>query len=139
MRHIFLDGVRYAESALLGAILICDSYPARDARMDYNFGAKRIEWNYKNMNNFPWMAVTDVSIPAITYKYPLTPVSQSANTIIRGLDASPPELKGYARAGANVTVQWSGIIRMHLASINERCLYIYSNLILGTGYHREKL
>ena len=68
VRHIVLDGVRYAARALSGAILICDSYPARDARMDYNFGSKRIEWNYKNMNNFPWMAVTDVSIPAITYK-----------------------------------------------------------------------
>jgi hypothetical protein len=31
-------------------------------------GAKRIEWKFKDVNGFPWMAVTDVLDPAITCK-----------------------------------------------------------------------
>jgi hypothetical protein len=38
-------------------------------------------------------------------------------TFIGGLKPSPPELKAVARAGSNVTVQWSGIIRMHLGPV----------------------
>jgi len=53
------------------------------------------------MNNFPWMAVTDVLDPAIAC----------------GLDPRPPELKAVARAGSEVAVQWSGIVRMHLGPV----------------------
>jgi len=34
-----------------------------------------------------------------------------------GNDPTPPALKGLARAGAKVTVQWSGIVRTHYGPI----------------------
>jgi hypothetical protein len=36
-----------------------------------------------------------------------------ANIRIGGTDAKPGVLRAVARAGSNVDIQWSGIIRMH--------------------------
>lgn len=46
-------------------------YPARDARMDAQLGAKRIEWTYTNNIGTsgkpePWQAIVNVSDPGIT-------------------------------------------------------------------------
>ncbi|KAF2405581.1 hypothetical protein EJ06DRAFT_526096 [Trichodelitschia bisporula] len=90
-----------AHSAVWKVTFDGTTYPARDARMDPELGAKRAEWHFKNVQNFPWMAVRDVEDASITC----------------GLDATPPDLSAKARAGANVTVQWSGIIRMHLGPV----------------------
>ncbi|QDS67420.1 hypothetical protein FKW77_000014 [Venturia effusa] len=77
-------------------------YPARDARMDAQLGAKRVEWTY--MNNIgtsgkpePWQAINNVLDPGITC----------------GIDPKPPALKAVARAGSDIAIHWSGIIRMH--------------------------
>jgi len=78
------------------------TYPARDARMDEQLNAKRIEWTYTNNIGTsgkpePWQAVTDVLSPGITC----------------GNDPKYPALKAKARAGADVVIHWSGMIRMH--------------------------
>ncbi|KAF2670631.1 hypothetical protein BT63DRAFT_454820 [Microthyrium microscopicum] len=90
-----------AHSAVSSVIFDGTRYPARDARMDRDFNARRIEWNFKDMNGFPWLAVNDVQDPAITC----------------GLSPTPPELTAVARAGSEVTVQWSGIIQMHYGPV----------------------
>jgi len=98
---ILFAGVATAHSAVLSVKLDGTVYPARDARFDPVVKARRIEWKVKDMNNFPWMAVTDVLSPAIAC----------------GLDPQPPEIKAAARAGSDVAVQWSGIVRMHLGPV----------------------
>ena len=46
-------------------------YPGRDARIDDDLGAKRIEWFRGNkMKGNPWNPVGDVSSDAITCKRP---------------------------------------------------------------------
>jgi len=94
-------GVAAAHSAVLSVIFDGTKYPARDARFDPQLGVKRTEWRFDNLVGFPWMAITDVLDPAITC----------------GLNATPPELKAFARAGSEVSVQWSGIVRMHLGPV----------------------
>jgi hypothetical protein len=49
------------------------TYPARDARMDAQLGAKRVEWTYDNNKGpdgkpAPWQAVTNVLDEGITCK-----------------------------------------------------------------------
>jgi hypothetical protein len=47
-------------------------YPARDARIDDELGAKRIEWHRgQKMKGNPWNPVTNVETPAITCTRPL--------------------------------------------------------------------
>ena len=41
------------------------------------------------------------------------PLDKQAAHPVGGDNPHPPELKAYARAGSNVTVQWSNIIHMH--------------------------
>jgi len=72
------------------------NYPAFDTRMDGKLGAKRVEWAFKDPG-MPWGPIQDVTIPGFTC----------------GMSATAPALKIVARAGANVTVQWSGIVRTH--------------------------
>jgi hypothetical protein len=89
------------------------SYPARDARFDPMLKAKRIEWSFDNAQNFTWAAVTNVTDKGIACKY-LDSVFEMCHLPIEGgINAQPPALKAKARAGSTVTVQWSGIIRMH--------------------------
>jgi len=87
-----------AHSAVWNVTFDGTTYPARDARFDGAFRAKRIEWNFDNAQNFTWAAVTNVSDPGIAC----------------GINARPPEIQAKARAGATVTVQWSGIIKGHM-------------------------
>jgi len=98
---VLFAGVAAAHSAVLSVKFDGTTYPARDARFDPVLKAKRVEWSFKDVNSFPWMAVTDVLDPAIAC----------------GLDSKPPELKAVARAGSEVAVQWSGIVRMHLGPV----------------------
>jgi hypothetical protein len=94
---LFFAGIVTAHSGVWSVKVDGTTYPARDARMDEQLGAKRIEWSFKDVDNFTWKAVTDVLNPAITC----------------GTDPKPPALKAKARAGAEINVGWSGIIRMH--------------------------
>jgi len=71
-------------------------YPARDTRMDGKLGARRIEWSFQD-SGVPWAPVGSVNGPDFTC----------------GKGAKAPALKAFARAGAKVTVQWSGIVRTH--------------------------
>jgi len=64
--------------------------------MDGKLGAKRIEWGFRDAG-VPWAPIQDVNSAGLAC----------------GLDPTPPALKAVARAGANVTVQWSGIVRTH--------------------------
>ena len=66
--------------------------------MDDWVGAKRIEWSYTDQQNFTWHAINNDQIPDIAC----------------GLNPVAPPLKAYARAGADVTIQWTGIPRQHL-------------------------
>jgi hypothetical protein len=93
-----VDGVRcvYVLDQMIKLLLKLPSYPARDTRMDGKLGAKRIEWSFKDAM-VPWGPIQNVNDPAITCGY----------------DPKAPALKAVARAGANVTVQWSGIVRTH--------------------------
>jgi lytic cellulose monooxygenase (C1-hydroxylating) len=125
-------GVAAAHSGVLSVTFDGTNYPARDARFDPYLGVKRIEWKVKDVANFPWMAVTDVLDPSITC----------------GLDAQPPELKAVARAGSEVSVQWSGIVRMHqgpvmsylgpLASPNQKPQQIKFFKVSDAGYDKSK-
>jgi len=72
-------------------------YPARDTRMDGRLGAKRVEWSFKDANGIPWAPVPGANDPAMAC----------------GVAPGPPALKAYARAGAKVTIEWSGIVRTH--------------------------
>ncbi|KAF1981995.1 lytic polysaccharide monooxygenase [Aulographum hederae CBS 113979] len=81
-------------------------YPALDARMDKDLGAKRIEWTFTNNNGVegrpaPWQAITDVTSPGITC----------------GLEPKYPALRAVARAGTDIVVNWSGMIRMHYGPV----------------------
>jgi hypothetical protein len=64
--------------------------------MDGKLGAKRIEWSI-NDAGIPWAPIESVSDPGLAC----------------GKDSKAPALKAVARAGAKVTVQWSGIVRTH--------------------------
>jgi len=64
--------------------------------MDGKLGAKRIEWSFKDAG-VPWGPIENVNDPGLAC----------------GRDAKAPALKAVARAGAKVTVQWSGIVRTH--------------------------
>jgi hypothetical protein len=76
----------------------CSRYLARDARVDDWVGAKRIEWGYTDQQNFTWMAITDTQIPDFAC----------------GKDAVPPPLHAVARAGSDITVQWTNVPKHHL-------------------------
>ena len=47
------------------AVLKCRSFPARAARIEDLVGAKRIEWSFKDRDNFVWKALNDVTIKGI--------------------------------------------------------------------------
>jgi len=74
-----------------------NNYPARDTRIDPKLGAKRVEWTFKD-SGVPWAPVPNVLDQAMAC----------------GASPAAPALKAVARAGAQVTIQWSGIIRTHL-------------------------
>lgn len=73
-------------------------YLARDARLDDWVGAKRIEWSYDDQQNFTWMAIND----------------HTSQSIACGSNPKPPPLKAFARAGSDVTIQWTNVPRHHL-------------------------
>ncbi|KAF2666413.1 hypothetical protein BT63DRAFT_416786 [Microthyrium microscopicum] len=93
-------GVALAHSGVWNLDIDGTNYPARDTRMDGKLGAKRIEWGFRDAG-VPWGPVSDVNSAGITC----------------GLSPTPPALKAVARAGANVTVQWSGIVRTHYGPV----------------------
>jgi hypothetical protein len=70
---LFLAGYTTAHSAVWTINFDGTTYPARDARMDAQLGAKRIEWTYTNNIGTsgkpePWQAIVDVLNPGITCK-----------------------------------------------------------------------
>jgi hypothetical protein len=81
--------------------------------------AKRIEWhrgltqqNHNAVN--AWGPITDVAssdIVCMRAYYSRIDIVLIAPKGGRG--ASPPELHAVARAGADVAIQWSGMIKMH--------------------------
>ncbi|KAF2674415.1 hypothetical protein BT63DRAFT_435525 [Microthyrium microscopicum] len=74
-----------------------NNYPARDTRLDGKLGAKRIEWSFSD-SGVPWAPIPNVNNAGMAC----------------GANPGPPALKAVARAGAPMTVQWSGIVRTHL-------------------------
>jgi hypothetical protein len=81
-------------------------YLARDARLDDWVGAKRIEWGYTDNQNFTWMALNDPTTPGIAC----------------GNNPIAPPLKAYARAGSDVTIQWTDVPKHHYGpSMSVRC------------------
>ena len=60
-------------------------------------GAKRIEWSFLDEQNFTWHAINDAQ----------------AQSIACGAGATPPPLKAFARAGANISVQWTNVPKHH--------------------------
>jgi hypothetical protein len=58
-------GLAFAHSAVWHVDIDSNTYPARDARFDSKFGAKRIEWSFDDAQGFTWAAVTNVSDPGI--------------------------------------------------------------------------
>jgi len=91
-----LAGLAVAHSGIWHVGVDGVDYPARDTRMDGKLGARRIEWSFKD-SGAPWSPVGSVNGPDFTC----------------GKDAKAPALKAVARAGAKVSVQWSGIVRTH--------------------------
>jgi hypothetical protein len=65
-------GLATAHSAVWSVDVDANTYPARDARFDSKFGAKRIEWSFDDAQGFTWAAVTNVSDPGIACKNPKT-------------------------------------------------------------------
>jgi hypothetical protein len=71
---LLFAGFAVAHSAVWTIEFDGTTYPARDARMDAQLGAKRIEWTYTNNIGTsgkpePWQAVTDVLSPGITCRF----------------------------------------------------------------------
>jgi hypothetical protein len=99
IKSLVIDGNRLVNprKLILNHILRVCRFPARDARIDEFVGAKRIEWSFKDRNNFVWQALNNVLDPSITC----------------GIDPKAPVLKAPVRAGANVTYQWTDIVRHH--------------------------
>jgi len=84
-----------------------NTYPTFDERMDGKLGAKRVEWTFRS-NGVPWAPITNVDSPGFTC----------------GMDAKAPALKVKARAGAKVTVEWSGVVRTHYGPIMNYLAYM---------------
>lgn len=68
---LFFASYAVAHSAVWTIEFDGTTYPARDARMDAQLGAKRVEWTYTNNIGTsgkpePWQAITDVLNPGIT-------------------------------------------------------------------------
>ncbi|KAE9964542.1 hypothetical protein EG328_010369 [Venturia inaequalis] len=114
-----------------------DEKSSRDARMDAQLGAKRIEWTYTNNIGTsgkpePWQAIVNVSDPGITC----------------GIDPKPPALKAVARAGSDIVIHWSGIIRMHngpalsvgqvISLLNMQAYHIDFFKIKGDGFDKAQ-
>ena len=64
------------------------TYPARDARMDAQLGAKRVEWTFTNNigtdgKPAPWQAITDVLDPDITCRSHSQPLSFHINMLMQ--------------------------------------------------------
>jgi hypothetical protein len=76
-------------------------------------GAKRIEWSFKDRDSFVWKAANNVLDPGITCKHALSPFQDHANCFKGGIDPKAPALVAPVRAGANVTFQWTDIVRHH--------------------------
>lgn len=115
----FLFALTSAHSGIWNIDIDGINYPARDARFDGKLGAKRIEWSFENHRNIPWAAVQNGSSPDVTCNIFTfhTDLKHPSNSRAGGKDPKPPALKAIARAGANVTVQWSGIVRTHYGPI----------------------
>ena len=89
-------------------------YPARDARIDDDLGAKRIEWirgqkvkSAMLSEGNAWNPITNVDSAAITCKRTHHVLFEVLKTK-GGRSPLPPQLHAVARAGSNVTIQWSG-------------------------------
>jgi len=91
-------GLAHAHYAIKELTVDGTKYLARDARLDDWVGAKRIEWSFSDNEDFTWMALTDVTKPGFAC----------------GNDPKPPPLKAVARAGADITIQWTSVPRHHL-------------------------
>ena len=95
-----------------------NSYPALDVRFDRALGAKRIEWNFDDTKNTTWAAITDVNDPGLACKLIQNAFQNRKLTgITGGVNPRPPALHAKARAGSNITVQWSGVVRLHQGPI----------------------
>jgi hypothetical protein len=105
---LLFAGSAAAHSAVWTVKIDGTVYPARDARMDQQLGAKRIEWSFADEKNFTWMAISDVLSPSIAC----------------GADPKAPALKAKARAGADISVEWSGMIRMHNGPVMSVSVYL---------------
>jgi cellulase len=107
--NVEVDGVRYVQAPERETEMFTNlsSYPARDTRMDGKLGAKRIEWSFKDAM-VPWGPIQNVNDPGLTC----------------GIDPKAPALKAVARAGANITVQWSGIVRTHYGPVMNYLAYL---------------
>jgi len=102
-----LTGLAVAHSGVWHVDVDGVDYPARDTRMDGKIGARRIEWSFKD-SGAPWGPVGSVNGADFTC----------------GRDAKYPALKAVARAGAQVTVQWSGIVRTHYGPTMSYLAYV---------------
>ncbi|KAF1810919.1 hypothetical protein P152DRAFT_475360 [Eremomyces bilateralis CBS 781.70] len=90
-------GIARAHFAPKELIIDGNKYPARDARLDDYVGAMRIEWSYTDNQNFTWMALNDVESQGIAC----------------GNNPEAPPLKAVARAGADITIQWTEMVEHH--------------------------
>jgi len=95
---VFFASLASAHYAIKELTIDGTKYLARDARLDDWVGAKRIEWSYSDNQDFTWMALNDVTSPGFTC----------------GNNPKPPPLKAIARAGSDITIQWTNVPRHHL-------------------------
>ncbi len=94
---LLFGGLVLAHYAPTELVIDGTKYLARDARLDDWAGAKRIEWSFLDEQNFTWHAINDAQ----------------AQSIACGASAQSPPLKAFARAGANISVQWTSVPKHH--------------------------
>jgi cellulase len=109
-----------------------NSYPPFNSKIDPYLGkVKRIEWGHDIVGS-AFEPITNFSSPALTCK-------STGNRIQRVLKAigqpkpSTPALSATARAGAEVTFKWTGIVRMHQGPILTVCSFNARQMLL----HRD--
>jgi cellulase len=90
---VLFAGIAHAHYSIKELTIDGNKYLARDARLDDWVGAKRIEWSFKDNEDFTWMATTNVNAPGFAC----------------GENPVAPPLTAKARAGADVTIQWTAV------------------------------
>jgi hypothetical protein len=95
-------------------------------------GAKRIEWSFKDRDNFVWKAANNVLDPGITCEITNSFNRCQANEQTGGIEPQPPALKAPVRAGANVTFQWTDIVRHHDGPAISVSTNLYYSIVLHT-------